>query len=59
MTIKETTTRKIDFELLYALSQDGKHGVEFDKLIAALEMQGIEMTNAVRELGVSIGILHK
>lgn len=55
----DTTSEKklVDFKLLVALAEESKQ--DYGTIIAAMEMQNIPMSDAVRKLGVVCGVLNQ
>lgn len=55
----DTTSEKkcVDFKLLVELAEESKQ--DYGTIIAAMEMQNIPMSDAVRKLGVVCGVLNQ
>lgn len=49
--------KRVDFELLVKLAEESKQ--DYGTIIAAMEMQNIPMSDAVRKLGVVCGVLNQ
>ncbi len=55
--MKNTSIKKVDFALLLELAKEVNMNNPIEAVIETLEMSDIPMTDAVRALGVHLGIL--